>query len=63
VAESFFHTLKTALVHHEDYRSRIEAEASIFEYTLKCFTIVSGTIPILGRWHHWHSKKRLLAAS
>jgi len=32
VAESFFHTLKTELVHHEDYRSRIEAKASIFEY-------------------------------
>lgn len=33
VAESFFHTLKTELVHHEDYRSRLEAKASIFEYT------------------------------
>ena len=32
VAESFFHTLKTELVHHEDYRSRREAKASIFEY-------------------------------
>lgn len=32
VAESFFHTLKTELVHHEDYRSRAEAKASIFEY-------------------------------
>ena len=32
VAESFFHTLKTELVHHEDYRSRSEAKASIFEY-------------------------------
>ena len=32
VAESFFHTLKTELVHHEDYRSRVEAKASIFEY-------------------------------
>ena len=32
VAESFFHTLKTELVHHEDYRSRAEATASIFEY-------------------------------
>ncbi len=30
VAESFFHTLKTELVHHEDYRSRTEAKASIF---------------------------------
>jgi putative transposase len=32
VAESFFHTLKTELVHHEDYRSRKQAAASIFEY-------------------------------
>ena len=32
VAESFFHTLKTELVHHEDYFSRTEAKASIFEY-------------------------------
>ena len=32
VAESFFHTLKTELVHHEDYLSRTEAKASIFEY-------------------------------
>jgi len=32
VAESFFHTLKTELVHHEDYRSRAEVKASIFEY-------------------------------
>ena len=32
VAESFFHTLKTELVHHEDYGSRAAAKASIFEY-------------------------------
>ncbi len=32
VAESFFHTLKTELVHHEDYSTREEAKASIFEY-------------------------------
>ena len=32
VAESSFHTLKTELVHHEDYRSRTEAKVSIFEY-------------------------------
>lgn len=32
VAESFFHTLKTELVHHEDYHSRTEAKASLFEY-------------------------------
>lgn len=32
VAESFFGTLKTELTHHEDYRTRPEAKASIFEY-------------------------------
>jgi|AP95_1055475.scaffolds.fasta_scaffold00358_12 putative transposase len=32
VAESFFHTLKTELVHHEDYFGREQAKASIFEY-------------------------------
>lgn len=32
VAESFFHTLKTELIHHEDYATREAAKASIFEY-------------------------------
>jgi len=30
--ESFFHTLKTELIHHEHYRSRAEAKASVFDY-------------------------------
>lgn len=30
--ESFFHTLKTELVHHRDYRTRGEAKTDIFEY-------------------------------
>lgn len=30
--ESFFHTLKTELVHHRRYRSRGQARADIFEY-------------------------------
>jgi transposase InsO family protein len=30
--ESFFATLKKELVHHEDYQTRAEAKASIFEY-------------------------------
>lgn len=30
--ESFFHTLKTELVHHRDYRTRGEAKADIFDY-------------------------------
>ncbi|PCH63716.1 MAG: IS3 family transposase [SAR86 cluster bacterium] len=32
VAESFFGKLKTELVNHEDYRSRVEAKQSLFEY-------------------------------
>lgn len=32
VAESFFGTLKTELVDHEDYRTRTEAKQSLFEY-------------------------------
>jgi transposase InsO family protein len=31
-SESFFATLKTELVHHESYRTREEAQRSIFEY-------------------------------
>ena len=30
--ESFFHTLKTELVMHRDYRSREEARTDLFEY-------------------------------
>lgn len=32
VAESFFHTLKTELVFHEDFQTREEAKQAIFEY-------------------------------
>jgi transposase InsO family protein len=32
VAESFFHTLKTELTHHEIYETRAQANQSIFEY-------------------------------
>jgi transposase InsO family protein len=32
VSESFFHTLKTELVHHEQFKTRDEAKLSIFEY-------------------------------
>ena len=32
VQESFFHTLKTELCHHEHYRTRAEARGSVFEY-------------------------------
>jgi transposase InsO family protein len=30
--ESFFASLKKELVHHEDYETRAQARASIFEY-------------------------------
>ena len=32
VAESFFKTLKVELVYHRQYKSRLEAQADIFEY-------------------------------
>lgn len=32
VAESFFHTLKTELVHHQKYKNQPEAKTEIFEY-------------------------------
>jgi len=32
VAESFFHTLKTELTHHETYETKAQANQSIFEY-------------------------------
>ena len=34
--ESFWGTLKTELVHHEDYKTRDEAKASIFRY-IECW--------------------------
>lgn len=30
--ESFFHTLKTELVHHRDYKTRAEAQRDVFAY-------------------------------
>jgi len=32
VAESFFHTLKTELIHHGDFQTREEAQQAVFEY-------------------------------
>ena len=32
VQESFYHTLKTELVHHEHYGTRAQARANVFEY-------------------------------
>lgn len=32
VSESFFHTLKTELIHHEQFKTRYDAKQAIFEY-------------------------------
>jgi transposase InsO family protein len=32
VAESFFHTLKTELIHHVKFNTREEAKSAVFEY-------------------------------
>jgi len=32
IAESFFHTLKTELTHHLDFKTREDAKQTIFEY-------------------------------
>ena len=32
VSESFFHTLKTELVHHQHYQTRAETKQELFEY-------------------------------
>jgi putative transposase len=32
VAESFFHTLKVELIHDQNYKTRLQAQADIFEY-------------------------------
>ena len=32
VSESFFHTLKTELIHHQTYQTRAEARQAVFEY-------------------------------
>ncbi|ASF45849.1 hypothetical protein CEK71_07035 [Methylovulum psychrotolerans] len=32
VSESFFHTLKTELIHHETYQTRSTAKQAVFEY-------------------------------
>jgi len=42
VAESFFHSLKTELVHHCDFEARSEAKQKIFEYIIKIIPTSSG---------------------
>jgi putative transposase len=32
VPESFFHTLKTELIHHQTYQTRADARQAVFEY-------------------------------
>jgi transposase InsO family protein len=32
VSESFFHTIKTELIHHDTYQTRSEAKQAVFEY-------------------------------
>lgn len=32
MSESFFHTLKTELIHQQTFRSRKEAKQAVFEY-------------------------------
>lgn len=32
VAESFFHTLKTELIHHREFKNQVQAKAEVFEY-------------------------------
>lgn len=42
--ESFFHTLKTELVHHRQYQTRTEAQRDIFAF-IEASTIEPGSIP------------------
>jgi transposase, IS30 family len=42
--ESFFHTLKTELVHHRDYNTRAEAQRDIFAF-IEASTTEPGSIP------------------
>jgi transposase InsO family protein len=43
VSESFFHTLKTELVHHQHYQTRLRL-SRIYLNTLRCFTTVNDFI-------------------
>jgi putative transposase len=40
IAESFFHTLKTELIHLEKYKTREEAKSSIFQYIVGYYNLV-----------------------
>ena len=47
--ESFFHTLKTELVHHRNYKTRAEAQRDIFAFT-KPGSIPPSDISPRSRW-------------
>ena len=53
--ESFFHSLKTELVMHCDYKTREEARASLFDY-LEVFYNVSGATRPSNMRPNWSSK-------
>lgn len=49
-SKSFFHTLKTKLVHHEDYQTGKETWRSIFKYIV-CFITGKENTPAATIWH------------
>ncbi len=53
--ESFFHSLKTELVMHCDYKTRDEARASLFDY-MECSTTASDATRLSSTWLRWSSK-------
>ena len=58
VAESFFHTLKTELIHHEDFQTREEAQQAIFEY-IEVFLTARESSRLMSTWHRWCMNKNL----
>ena len=62
VAESFFHTLRPNWCTMRTTAVALRRRP-VSSSTLRYFIIVSVATPTLGRWHLWHSRKRLLAAS
>jgi transposase InsO family protein len=53
VSESFFHTLKTELVHHQTYQTRDEAKQTVCLNILKSFTTASGSILLTAICRSW----------
>jgi transposase InsO family protein len=52
-SESFFHTLKTELVHHQTYQTRDEAKQTVCLNILKSFTTASGSILLTAICRSW----------